>query len=260
MSDEITVNDQARARLQAPRFVGELAPEQATAAGMTLLESDHGAASASDHINMQALVDAEGVIRDIRYSTLATGLSLLTFDVLAEYVIASSVHMAATVTPRQLSVYMQEQGYEIEADTAGSGDPDRPFYVLVKLAGRWKSMHGGSDDTTAPDATPVNADGPKTADQLPWEEVGLFERVRRIESVLDEHIRDALAADGGGMELVDLQGNTLAVQYQGACGSCSSAIGGTMQFIEDTLEAQLGVPIRLDVQGMDGPPESVFGL
>jgi Fe-S cluster biogenesis protein NfuA/NifU-like protein involved in Fe-S cluster formation len=261
MSDETTINDQARARLQAPRFVGELVPEQATAGGMTLLASDHGAASASDHISLQALVDAEGVIRDVRYTPLATGLSLLTFDVLAEYIIDASIHMAATVTPRQLTVHLHEQGYEVDADTAGSGDPDRPFYVLVKLAGRWRSMHGGADgESAAPDAAPVSTGGPQTADQLPWDEVGLFERVRRIEAVLDEHIRDALAADGGGMELVDLQGNNLVVQYQGACGSCSSAIGGTMQFIEDTLEAQLGVPLRLDVQGMDGPPESVFGL
>ena len=54
--------------------------EQARASGQTLLASDHGAATAPDHIAMQALVDAEGIITDVRYNTLATGMSLLTFD------------------------------------------------------------------------------------------------------------------------------------------------------------------------------------
>ena len=51
-----------------------------------------------------------------------------------------------------------------------------------------------------------------------WNEIGLFEKVRRIEEVLDRDIRPMLASDGGGMDLVDLRETELHVQYNGACG------------------------------------------
>ena len=171
--------------------------------------------------------------------------------------IGQSVSDAAQITPESLTVFLADKGYEIEADTAGSGSSDRPFYIVVKLAGRYQH-HTNSE--AGDQAEEASEEAPKTADQLPWEEVGLFEKVRRIEAILDEHVRDALAADGGGIDLVDLQDNTLTVQYNGACGSCASSVGGTMQFIEDTLEAHIGVPIRLDVQGMDEGGADIFGM
>ena len=37
-----------------------------------------------------------------------------------------------------------------------------------------------------------------------------------------------MAADGGGLDLVDLKDDDLDMQYLGACGSCSSSVGGTL--------------------------------
>ncbi|MBI1865580.1 MAG: NifU family protein [Nitrospirae bacterium] len=44
----------------------------------------------------------------------------------------------------------------------------------------------------------------------------------QIESVL-EAIRPALMADGGNVELVDVEGGTVKVRLQGACGTCPSS-------------------------------------
>ena len=77
--------------------------------------------------------------------------------------------------------------------------------------------------------------------------------MRRVEEVLDEQVRPMLASDGGGIELVDLRETDLVVHYSGACGSCSSSVGGTMIFIEDTLNNALGVELHLVVQNMDEP-------
>ena len=82
---------------------------------------------------------------------------------------------------------------------------------------------------------------------LPWPDCGLFEKVRRIETVLDAQVRPALASDGGGIDLVDLKDDELWVQYHGACGSCSSSIGGTLQFIQDSLNNHLGTALQVRV-------------
>jgi Fe-S cluster biogenesis protein NfuA len=57
----------------------------------------------------------------------------------------------------------------------------------------------------------------------------------RIEEILDREIRPGLQADGGDLELVELDGNILTIKYQGACGGCPSAMMGTLQAIEMIL-------------------------
>lgn len=44
---------------------------------------------------------------------------------------------------------------------------------------------------------------------------------KKLEQVIDKKIRPALAADGGGIELVDVKDdNTVTVKLTGACGCC----------------------------------------
>jgi Fe-S cluster biogenesis protein NfuA len=78
--------------------------------------------------------------------------------------------------------------------------------------------------------------------------------------VLDQHVRPALASDGGGLDLVDLKNDDLFVQYHGACGSCSSSVGGTLQFITDSLNNHLAAKLAVHVSGMDEEAAAPFPL
>ena len=53
----------------------------------------------------------------------------------------------------------------------------------------------------------------------------------RVEKSLDT-IRPALMADGGNVELVDVEGGIVKVRLQGACGTCPSALMTLKQGIE----------------------------
>jgi len=64
-------------------------------------------------------------------------------------------------------------------------------------------------------------------------------RLIRINEILDERIRPALAGDGGWLEVVGLAENTLSIRYQGACGSCPSSISGTLMAIEGMLKQEV---------------------
>src|SRR6187455_160564 len=81
---ESSLSAKALARLRDLRHVGELTAEQATLRGLTLVETTHGAEHAADHIRLMLLVDGEGVVRDARYRTLATGVQLAAYDQLVE--------------------------------------------------------------------------------------------------------------------------------------------------------------------------------
>ena len=60
-------------------------------------------------------------------------------------------------------------------------------------------------------------------------------RLDRINAMLDEQVRPYLQGDGGDLYVVGLDGNTLSVHYQGACGSCPSSLSGTLVGIENLL-------------------------
>ncbi|MCE1189129.1 MAG: NifU family protein [Ignavibacteria bacterium] len=66
-----------------------------------------------------------------------------------------------------------------------------------------------------------------------------------INQVLNTKVRPALAHDGGGLEVLGLTGFTLRVRYQGACGSCPSAINGTLHAIESVLKREVNPAIEV---------------
>jgi Fe-S cluster biogenesis protein NfuA len=61
------------------------------------------------------------------------------------------------------------------------------------------------------------------------------ERLDKINDILDEQVRPYLQGDGGDLYVLGLQGNTLTVHYQGACGSCPSSLSGTLAGIESLV-------------------------
>lgn len=61
----------------------------------------------------------------------------------------------------------------------------------------------------------------------------------QINEVLDDRVRPALAGDGGGLEILGLDGKTLQIRYQGACGTCPSSIAGTLMAIQNMLQVEI---------------------
>lgn len=71
------------------------------------------------------------------------------------------------------------------------------------------------------------------------------ELLKKINEVLDTRVRPALAGDGGGLEVMGIEGTTLKIRYQGACGSCPSSIRGTLVAIENLLRREVNPAIEV---------------
>ena len=71
------------------------------------------------------------------------------------------------------------------------------------------------------------------------------EKVIIVEAILDSSIRPALANDGGGLEVIEVEGSIVRIRYQGACGGCPSSTGGTLRAIENHLRSQLDPDIKV---------------
>lgn len=61
----------------------------------------------------------------------------------------------------------------------------------------------------------------------------------KIEGVLSDKVRPALANDGGGLQIVKIEQSKVYIHYEGACSGCDSAATGTLNFIRNTLSTSL---------------------
>ncbi len=80
-------------------------------------------------------------------------------------------------------------------------------------------------------------------------ELGLIQKHRAVEKVLDEMVRPNLLRDGGNLEVIDMRDTDgvteVVIRYLGACKGCPSATVGTLTYIEDFLKSELDPSIRV---------------
>jgi len=72
-----------------------------------------------------------------------------------------------------------------------------------------------------------------------WEDLDEKGRSEAVKKALLEHVDPMLQRDGGGVQLVGVDGYTVKIAYQGACVGCPMALHGTLSFIQETLRAHL---------------------
>ena len=90
---------------------------------------------------------------------------------------------------------------------------------------------------------------PKTAKskETDFLKMELDEQVRLVNGALEEDVYYALEMDGGGMEIMDIDGLSVLIRYHGACGNCHISQTGTLAFIQQTLKEKVDPRIQVVV-------------
>ena len=79
-----------------------------------------------------------------------------------------------------------------------------------------------------------------------------------IEKILDKKVRPILQSDGGDLKILDLDNNILEIEYIGACGSCPSAIIGTLKGIEEVLKNEYKPEIKVKASNKINSTSNIF--
>ncbi|MFN3240466.1 MAG: NifU family protein [Planctomycetota bacterium] len=119
-------------------------------------------------------------------------------------------------------------------------------FVTVSMTGEadWRAVAGQIskllESHEAPeigeaDVAPKDSDDPLAS--IP--KGGDPEMLSKINALLDDRVRPALAGDGGGLQVMGLEGKTLYIRYEGACGSCPSSTSGTLMAIQNLLQSEV---------------------
>ena len=77
----------------------------------------------------------------------------------------------------------------------------------------------------------------------------IVQRIKAVDKVVDDNIRQMLVADGGDMEILDIKENgeniDIYIRYLGACSGCASSSTDTLFAIEKILKDKLSDKIRV---------------
>jgi NifU-like protein len=121
------------------------------------------------------------------------------------------------------------------------GHEDREWYLVDILKDTRAEMEA--------EKVKASADSAAGGEAVPFAQMTLVQKLKKVEEVLDENIRQMLIMDGGNMEVLDIKENganiDIYIRYLGACSGCASSSTGTLYAIEATLKEKLDESIRV---------------
>jgi NifU-like protein len=128
-------------------------------------------------------------------------------------------------TVEELQKYTKAGTY-CKSCVAPGGHEEKAVYLVDILA----EMNENSTE---------NKDEPKQEEtEEKFENLTLLQKIKKIEDIINQKIRPALAMDGGSLELIDVKededGLKLMIRYLGACQGCASS-SSTLWAIEQEL-------------------------
>ena len=128
--------------------------------------------------------------------------------------------------PGVVSVFYMDKFITIEKDPKAQwGQIQRPFVEFIKNFDK---------SSIPPESEPLKVSKEEETELL-----------KKVNEILDTRVRPALAGDGGGLQVTGMEGLTLKIRYQGACGSCPSSIRGTLVAIENLLRREVNPAIEV---------------
>lgn len=143
-------------------------------------------------------------------------------------------------------------GHKLAEEIFAIQGVDRVFFcdafITVSMTpdADWRAVHESATRAIeASDAEIFDAREEKAAPNLDGLSAGDTELLTQINELLDDRVRPALAGDGGGLEVLGLDGKTLRIRYEGACGTCPSSITGTLHAIENLLQSEVDADLSV---------------
>jgi len=93
------------------------------------------------------------------------------------------------------------------------------------------------------------ADASASGEDLSFAAMTVVQKLKAVDRVIDNNIRQMLIMDGGDMEILDIKENgehfDIYIRYLGACSGCASSSTGTLFAIENVLKEKLDQNIRV---------------
>ena len=220
-----------------PRNVGEV--ENPDGVG------EVGSLACGDALKLTFKLDENGKICDAKFKTFGCASAIATSSVLTEMIKGKTIDEAAKVTNRDIANYlgglpeqkmhcsvMGREALEAAIENYRTGGKEKH-----ELEGRVVCNCFGVTENEIERVIRENKLTGKVFETAPrWAgRLTNIQKIQMIQQTINEQIRPTLRADGGDIELIDVEGNKVIVAFRGMCARCRLA-----EFtMKDVVEAKL---------------------
>ena len=254
-----------------PKNVGELDKPSGT--------GEVGSLACGDALKLTIQVDELGIITDAKFKTFGCASAIASSSVLTEIIKGMSIEDAAKLTNQQIadalgglpkekmhcSVMGREALEAAIADYRGVILPMAQGNVVCECFGvtdleiiraiRESNLRSVEDITNFTKAgggcgkcedrlreilqQTVQAMAAEKATKPTAQRLTTLQKIKKIEDVIEREILPTLKKDGGGIELIDVDGDIVTVSLRGACSRCQSSLTTLKDYVEKKLREQV---------------------
>ncbi len=224
--------------IEQPRHVGFFTQEEAEGKGMRLIRGAQGSFSEGHFIQLYLLLDeSDAVIADVKFQVFGPSVLIGALEGLSELLIRKTVTQMSRMTAELIDRHLQDK-----PDV--SAFPEETFSHVNLVIDLIEDALEQCQDLLNKDPVTPLAEVEASLCYPDWELLTKEQKLLVIEEVIATDIRPYIELDAGGIELLDfVNDKELIIAYQGACTSCHSATGTTLNAIQGILRARVSPDI-----------------
>jgi len=229
-------------KIEACRHGGFFTPQEAKERGMRLCVGKAGEAVKGSAVSIYLFVDeSDGVIADAKFQAFGPAVLLGAAEAACELLIRKNYDQA-----RRLSADLIDKQVRDKPEVAAFPEEAFPLLNLI-LDAIEEAAEQCADISLAelPVPTPLHSEG-QAGGHPGWSLLTKEEKMKLIEEVISTEIRPYIELDAGGIEVLDfVSDQDVLIAYQGACTSCYSAVGATLNAVQEILRSRLDPKLRV---------------
>ncbi|MGC1878108.1 MAG: NifU family protein [Rhabdochlamydiaceae bacterium] len=224
-------------KIENPRHGGFFLDEEAKVRGMRLVACKQGDLKKGSVVALYFLIDeSDGVIADAKFQVFGPSPLIGAAEVACEILIRKNYDQARRLTADLIDKQVRDKN-------GIAAFPEETFAHLNLVIDAIEQAAEQCVDIPLDEAevsTPLETKGEDGEGYPGWNLLNREQKIGVIEEVISTEIRPYIELDAGGVQIVDLiHDRELIIAYEGACSSCHSATGATLNAIQEILRAKV---------------------
>lgn len=227
------------AKIEKPHNVGHFDPKESEERGMRLVIGSDGEIEEGNVVTFFWLVDKEdGTIVDAKFQVLGQSALIGAAEVACDLLVGKNYDQAKRIGADLIDMQARDRQDEPAFPSETAPHLNLVLEAIEQAAVKCTDIPLAANYVAPP--APVDFGEVVEGGYPGWEELSKKKKVAVIEEVLNNDIRPYIALDGGGVELLDLSNDKeVIIAYQGNCTSCYSAVGATLSYIQQVIQAKV---------------------
>lgn len=245
-----------------------------------------GSLACGDALRLTFKLDKNKKIKEVKFSTFGCASAIASSSALTEMLKGKTLEEAEKITNKDIARYlgglpeakmhcsvMGREALDEAIKNYKSGDKEKHFQkkiegrVICKCFGvtekeilraikdndltsveqvTFHTKAGGGCKSCHPDIERLIKKVEAEAAKKKKGKMTNIEKIGLIQKAIDEKIRPWLKQDGGDLELVDVDGDSVYIKLRGACATCSAAHITMKQFIEKKLQGEVSPKLKVE--------------